>query len=244
MKKKIVLQKFIADSGYCSRRKAGELIKDGDVFVNGEVAELGQRVGNEDEVEINGHRPGGARKKLELAKKKIYIKLNKPVGYVCTSRWFKGEKNVFEIVDVKERLFAVGRLDKDSRGLVLLTNDGELTQKLTHPKFEHEKIYEVEVQGSLGKKDIDNIINNFKKGVDIGKEEGVVKVKEIKFLDKSKFKIVLTEGKKRQIRRMFGALKFRVNDLARIAIDNLTLGTLNEGEWSYLNEEEVVGIKK
>ena len=235
MKNKIVIQKFIANSGYCSRRKAEEAIKYKEVTVNGELAELGQRVDVDDEVKINGERLG-------LAKKRIYIKLNKPEGYVCSNRRFRGEKNIFDLVDVKDRLFAVGRLDKNSRGLVLLTNDGELTQKLTHPKFEHKKIYEIEVEGKINENNIKNVINNFKNGIDVGDNDGVVKVKEIKFLDKNKFKIILTEGKKRQIRRMFKEIGFNVKDLARIGIGNLTIGNLKKGEWKYLSEKEVINL--
>jgi pseudouridine synthase len=230
---KQVLQKFIADSGLCSRRKAGELIKNGKVKVNGELAELGQKAGSNDRVEVNG-------KEIGLAKEKIYIKLNKPKGYVCTNRQFKDEKNVFDLINIKERLFVVGRLDKNSRGLLLLTNDGELTQKLTHPKFEHEKIYEVKIRKQKpDKKEIENILNNFKKGIDIGESDGVVSVRDIKYLGNSNFLIVLTGGKKRQIRRMFKLASYGVDDLIRTGIESLTLGDLKQGEWKYLNENEV-----
>ncbi|MFH1661575.1 MAG: pseudouridine synthase [Candidatus Falkowbacteria bacterium] len=242
-KMKIVLQKFIADSGLCSRRNAEELIRLKKVMVNKKPAELGMKVDENDEIKINS-------KKIELEKHKIYIKLNKPAGYICTNKKFKGEKNVFDLINLKERLFVVGRLDKDSRGLVLLTNDGELTQKLTHPKFEHEKKYIVTVGTRRCLVPTDDIIKKFKKGVDIGDDDGIVKAKKIKYLStqggqgNSKFEIILAQGKKRQIRRMFKKVGYDVEDLDRIKIGSLKLGNLAEGEWEYLGEEEIKNLKK
>lgn len=230
---KIVLQKFIAQAGFCSRRQAEEFIKKGRVFINGKIAEPGVRADENDEVEIGG-------KMLVLHKKLIYIKLNKPQGYVCTSRKFKDEKNVFDLVEVDERLFAVGRLDKDSRGLVLLTNDGDLAQRLTHPKYGHKKNYEVRIKNcELSNEKIKEIENKFIKGVDIGEGDGVVKAKKISYVGDEKFAITLTEGKKRQIRRMFAALGYQVVDLIRVGIGNLELWDLKEGEWKYLSDEEI-----
>lgn len=230
---KIVLQKFIAQAGFCSRRQAEEFIKKGRVFINGKIAEPGMRADENDEVKIGG-------KRLVLHKKLIYIKLNKPEGYVCTSRKFKDEKNIFGLVGVKERLFATGRLDKDSRGLILLTNDGELADKLTHPRYEHKKNYEVRIKNyGLSDEKIKEIENKLKKGVDIGEGDGAVKAKDARWLGGNKFLIVLTEGKKRQIRRMFKAFGCQVVDLVRISIGELELGDLKEGEWRYLSNEEI-----
>jgi len=226
----IVLQKFIADSGFCSRRQAEVLIKAGKVELNGEKARLGLRVGENDVVKING-------KKIGLAKERIYIKLNKPAGYVCTNAGFRGEKSVFDLVNLKTRMFVVGRLDKESRGLVLLTNDGELAQKLTHPSFQHEKIYELRVSGHLGR--VNEVVKNIKAGVNIGEGDGVVKPKNVKYLDADRFSLVLTEGKKRQIRRMFEAVGCEVTDLLRTEISGLTLWKLGEGEWKFLTKEEI-----
>src|SRR6056297_2781176 len=136
MTKNKVLQKFLAETGHCSRRQAEELIKRGRVQVNGETAEPGQRVSEGDDVRVD-------EEVLVGPKEKIYIKLNKPAGYTCTNRKFSGEKNVFDLVPSKEKLFVVGRLDKDSRGLVLLTNDGDWANQLSHPSFGCEKEYEV-----------------------------------------------------------------------------------------------------
>lgn len=220
------MQKFIADSGLCSRRKAEDLIRIGKVKINGHVAELGMKAGEEDEVIVDGN-------KIIINNRKIYIKLNKPAGYTCTNRKFKGEKNIFELVDLKERLFAVGRLDKDSRGLVLLTNDGELTNKLTHPRYGHEKEYIVEVECSKLK--VESIVKQIEQGVDVGEGDGIAKARDIKYLGDNKFKIVLGQGKKRQIRRMFKALGCDVIDLLRIRIGKFELEDLKEGEWEYIN---------
>jgi 16S rRNA U516 pseudouridylate synthase RsuA-like enzyme len=253
---KIVLQKFIADSGFCSRRKAEELIRDGKVKVNGELAELGARVFVNDEVEVSG-------KLIENNTEKIYIIINKPEGYVCTNRSFKGEKNIFDLLvdgkeKLKQRLFVVGRLDKNSRGLVLLTNDGELTQRITHPSFQHEKEYEVEISPlergvpgnpgegcdnnkKISKQLINDLILKFKKGVKI--ENKIAKAKEVIYLGNNKFKIILTQGIKRQIRLMFKEFGLEVEDLKRVRIDcggcGINLGNLKCGEWRKLKISEI-----
>lgn len=232
---KIILQKYLADAGVCSRREGEELIKQGRVTVNGRKAEPGMRVDENDEIRING-------KKIGLAKVKIYIKLNKPKGFTCTNRKFEGEKNVFDLVPLEEKLIIAGRLDKNSRGLVLLTNDGELAQRLTHPKFEHEKEYEVKIAKlgmDIGKEDI----RKFKTGIDIGEDGGIVKAKDVINIGKDKFKVILTEGKKRQIRKMFEALNCEVVDLVRVRIETLRLSDLREGEWRYLDESEIKNLK-
>lgn len=231
---KMVLQKFIAMSGCSSRRQAEEMIRNGRVKVNGRKAELGLKVGEADEVEIGN-------KKIVLANKPIYIKLNKPAGYVCTSRRFRSEKNVFDLVKIKERLFAAGRLDKDSRGLVLLTNDGALAARLTHPRYEHEKEYLVKARGrNFGAK---NVLKKFKEGVEIGEGDCFVKAEKIKHLGGERFEIILTQGKKRQIKRMFKAAGYEVADLIRTRIGHLKLGGLGEGRWEYLSEEEIKNLK-
>lgn len=225
----IVLQKFISNSGHCSRRQAEELIRAGEVSVNGEIAELGRKVSDIDTVEINGI-------KIINPKEKIFIVLNKPVGYTCTNRSFKGEKNVFELLPSEYRsLHVVGRLDKNSRGLVLLTNDGDYTLRATHPRYEHEKRYCVQLKINNEKLRIKNILNSFTKGIDIGEGDGVVRVKDMKYLGGNQFEIVLAEGKKRQIRRMFKAVGVDVVDLKRVAIGDIELDDMKEGEWRIEN---------
>lgn len=235
---KIVLQKFIAESGLCSRRNSEDLIRSGRVKVNGIMAELGMKAGKDDVVTVDD-------KKISLPKKMIYIKLNKPAGYVSTSAKFKDEKNVFELIDTKERLFAVGRLDKNSRGLMILTNDGELTQKLTHPSFKHEKEYVVKISNAKNSlmKDLICAAKKVKSGIDIGEGDGLVKAKKAEYLGAGNFKVILTDGKKRQIRRMFKMLGMEIEDLIRVRIGNLELGNLKEGEWKYLEKYEVDDLK-
>lgn len=230
----IILQKFIADSGTCSRRKAEEMIRLGVVTVNGQPAELGMKVAAADEIKIMG-------KTIELAKIKVYIKLNKPEGVACTSTKVKGEKNVFDLVRTKERLFIVGRLDKNSRGLVLLTNDGELTQVITHPSFEHEKKYLVRLKECAVESS--EIIQQFKVGVEIGEGDGVVTAKQVRYLGNYRYEVVLTSGKKRQIRRMFKTLGCEVVDLLRTHIAGLKLSSLKEGKWEHLSVKELEGLK-
>ncbi len=236
---KIILQKFIADTGYCSRRKAEDLIRSGKVSVDKKKAELGMRVDEENEIIISG-------KKIKKDFDRVYIILNKPEGYTCTSKKFKGEKNVFDLVKTNKRLFIVGRLDKNSQGLVLLTNDGDLAQELTHPSFEHEKKYVVEIEKT--KFNQLEIINNFKKGVDIGKSDfgggiksdGIVWAKNIKYLGGTRFEIVLTEGKKRQIRRMFQTQNLEIKKLKRVSLGKLRLGELKPGQSRNINKNQII----
>jgi pseudouridine synthase len=222
------LQKAIAESGYCSRRRAEELIQEGIVTVNDEVANIGQTVTDDDEILIDG-------KPLKSQSQKIYIALNKPEGYTCTNRRFKGERNIFDLVDINERLFIVGRLDKNSRGLVILTNDGEYAQKLTHPRYHHEKVYEVAITNDkeLDPKDIASCL---KKGITSDGEFLVAK--KATYLGDDIYKVTLTEGKKRQLRRMFGYLDLRVNDLIRTQIGSTKLGDLEEGEWQEIKNPQ------
>ncbi|MEA1963454.1 MAG: pseudouridine synthase [Patescibacteria group bacterium] len=231
--KKIILQKYISNAGYCSRRKAEELIRLGRVKVNNKIAELGMKALENDKVEIGD-------KLIVLPKEKIYIILNKPIGLTCTNRKFKGEKNVFELLPNEFKdLHIVGRLDKNSRGLVLLTNDGDMTMRMTHPKFGHEKKYIVKLRIKSQELRIKDITSSFLKGIDIGDGDGIVKAKKIKYLEKNKFEIILTKGKKRQIRRMFKAIGLDVVDLKRAAIGNIELVDLGEGKWKKLSNNEI-----
>jgi pseudouridine synthase len=233
---KLIIQKIIAQRGYCSRRNGEQLIRDGLVKVNGEIAQIGEQADPEkDRISVQGH-------PIKRAASPIYLKLNKPLGYTCSNRRFEGEKNIFDLVKTNERLFAVGRLDKNSRGLVLLTNDGELTQKLSHPKFEHEKSYAVKIAGNSINDEF--IAKKLLGGIDIGDDDGIVRARKVKYLQNNIFIITLGEGKKRQIRRMFGGLGFDVLDLKRIEIAGLKLGGLKEGQWVDLTEAEIEKIRK
>lgn len=231
---KINLNKFIADNSTYSRRQTEALIKRGVVKINGKIAELGQKIKSQDEIEING-------KKISTNIKKVYIKLNKPIGYVCSNRIFKGEKNIFSLVDVEEKLFSIGRLDKDSCGLIILSNDGNLTYKLTHPKFEHQKTYLITLKKDFRLKNnnfVEELKSKFRKGVNI-KEKTLARAKEIVFLSESEVKIVLTEGKKRQIREMFKVFGLGIERLQRINFAGVGLGALREGEWEHLSKNEI-----
>lgn len=232
----MVLQKAIAESGYSSRRKAEEIIRGGHVKINGREALIGDLADPEkDKITISG-------RLISKPEEKVYIMLNKPLGYTCTNRRFTGEQNIFELVNLPIRLFAVGRLDKDSRGLILLTNDGDLTQKISHPKFEHDKEYEVRIRDDVVNPEL--VIKKLLNGVDIGEGDGAVKAIRAKYLQNGLFRITLNEGKKRQIRRMFAVLGTRVDDLKRISISGLNLEDLPEGKWDYLDKEEIEKLKK
>lgn len=232
--KKQVLQKYIASSGHCSRRRAEEIIREGRVFVNNKPVELGMRVDDNDKVQIGN-------KRIMPKQENIYIIMNKPVGYTCTNRKFVAEKNIFELLPEELRtgsaLHTVGRLDKDSSGLVLLTNDGALTQKITHPSFEHEKMYAVLLQPNKDR-DEKKIIKQFEDGLGVA-DLGIVKARKAEYTAEDEFEIILTEGKKRQIRRMFGEVGERIVALKRLSIGELTLGSLKDGEWRKLREDEL-----
>ncbi len=228
---KIVLQKAVALSGFCSRRKAEILIENNEIKINGQIAKKGDRVDLEkDKIEIRG-------KKLSSQPKETYLILNKPRGYTCTNRRFPNEKNIFDLLPDKERLFAVGRLDKDSRGLVLLTNNGDLAFKLSHPSFEHKKEYQVKLKEEIEKPKL--ISEKLIKGIDIGEGDGLAKAVKVEYLQNNTFVITLSEGKKRQIRRMFNYFKLTISDLKRISLAGIFLGNLEEGKWRNLNKKEI-----
>ena len=222
----IRLQKFLSAAGFCSRRHGEELIVSGRVKVNGVVVkELGTKIDPENDiVEVGGNR-------IETKKDLIYIALNKPKGYVTTcSR--ERDKIVLDLVDIPERVYPIGRLDKDSSGLLLLTNDGRLHNMLSHPSFDHEKEYDVLVSRPVP----DEALGKMAAGIHLlGSRTRTAQVKRISPV---RFRIVLKEGRNRQIRRMVEEVGNRVKELKRIRISNVKLGTLKEGCWRYLSEKE------
>jgi len=231
------LNKYIADAGICSRRKADELIGNGNVKVNGAtMKELGYQVEDGDVVMVNG-------KKIETAGKKVYVVVNKPLGYITSMDDDKDRATVAELVsDIPERLFPVGRLDYNTSGLLIMTNDGQLTYTLTHPKHEVYKTYIAKVAGVLS----DARIAKLRKGVDIG---GFItspaKVKVIKQMPRHAIvEISIREGKNRQVRKMFAAVGNKVQELQRVAIGEIKLGRLMEGHYRKLNREEIEYLKK
>lgn len=227
------LQKFLARCGIASRRKCERLIADGLVSVNGKVVDnMGIRIdGEKDIVRFRG-------RIVKPERKYIYIMLNKPCGVVSTvSEQFNRPKVTDFVPDVRYRLYPVGRLDFDSSGLILLTNDGNVTYKLTHPGSEIDKTYLVTVCGIPDSDDVDRLSD----GVDIGgfvtSKAAVRAVSSTK--DTCTLTITIHEGKNRQIRRMCSAIGHEVADLKRISIGEIKLGGLREGEWRYLTEDEM-----
>ncbi|MBR1735807.1 MAG: rRNA pseudouridine synthase [Firmicutes bacterium] len=231
------LQKFLAAAGVASRRKSEEYIKDGRVKLNGEtVSEMGISVDEEkDIVEFDG-------KKVTMEEKNVYILLNKPVGYVTTAKDQFGRKTVLDLIDgVSERVYPVGRLDYDTEGLLLLTNDGELTYKLTHPKHRIEKTYIAHIEGVPSEDEM----KRFCGGLKI--EDYVTSRAEIEIIRKkgkeSVVKIVIGEGRNRQVRKMCACIGHEVKKLKRIKEGNIELGDVKCGQWRFLSDEEIASLK-
>ena len=226
------INKFLASCGVSSRRKAEELIKQGKVSLNGKiVSDLATIVDeNKDVVVLDGNT-------LKLPEQFEYYMLNKPKGYVCTVSDDSGRKTVMDLVKVATRIFPVGRLDYDSEGMLILTNDGELTQKLTHPSNEIEKKYMIKIEGSITESELavlrgGVVIDGEKFGRCRAKVAGAGK-------DFTKLEIVLHEGKNREIRRMMEAIRKTVLILNRVQIGKLKLGGISRGEYRRLKEWEV-----
>jgi len=248
----IRLQKYMAQLGYCSRRKAEEYIAQGKVKVNGKfVTEAGIKVDpKKDEVEIIG-----VEKKTSTTNKGfVYIVLNKPIDYICSASneqgasvidliipahyLYKKEKEEAEKHLQDVRLYPVGRLDKDSEGLVLLTNDGTLTQTLTHPSHEHEKEYELTITQKLTK----DAIQVLEHGMMIGSGfvQGITVKKLFNKGRKTIVTVILKEGKNRQIKKMFGRLGYDLQQLKRVRIGRLNIGTLPTGSWKFVEKKDII----
>lgn len=230
------LQKYLAEAQVASRRKAEEIILEGRVNVNGKkVTELGTKVESEiDEITVDG-------KKVEICEKMVYIMLNKPEGCVTTVKDQFGRKSVIDYVkDVGERVYPVGRLDYDTSGLLIITNDGELTYRLTHPKHNIEKTYIAEVD----KVPDEEAMKKFRNGIIIdGRKTAPAKIKIIKKGKLTTLNIKIKEGRNRQVRKMCAAIGCNVITLKRIATGKLELGNLEKGKYRYLTDEEIKYIK-
>lgn len=233
------LNKWLALSGVASRRKADELIAGGLVVVNGKKAKLGMMVTGEEKIVVNGtplHQGfGGIEKK--------YLVLNKPKGIVTTSEDTHGRKTVVDLLPpMRERVFPVGRLDQDTTGLLILTNDGELAYRLTHPKYGVEKKYQLLIEGRPKKDEIERMKNGIKL------EEGVTGRAKVRVMEEndevSLVEMVIHEGKKRQIRRMCEVVGWPLLELRRVAVGNLEIGKLKEGSVRELTNDEVGCLKK
>ncbi len=220
------LQKFLSAAGVCSRRKGEQFIRDGRVTVNGQiVVELGTRVDPlKDRVGLDG-------RQVHYEPEAVYIALNKPAGYVTSCR-HPGEKIVLDLVDIPRRVYPVGRLDKDSTGLLLLTNDGRLHHRLSHPSFDHEKEYEVTVARPISRGALQKI------GAGILLEGSRTRPARVSRISARRFRIVLQEGRNRQIRRMVSKVGNQVTRLQRKRIANIKLGRLAPGKWRYLRPAE------
>jgi pseudouridylate synthase len=232
------LNKFLASIGVCSRREADKAIEAGRVMINGQVVELGATVGDEDLVSFDG-RYIGMGKDVEKIKP-IIIAFNKPEGLVCTTSDNDGAINVVDYIGMKERIYPVGRLDKDSSGLLLLTNQGSLTNSLLRAANYHEKEYIVKVN-----KDIDDaFINKMANGIYLYELKTKTRKCKVKKLNKNTFSIVLTQGLNRQIRRMCLACGMKVQKLNRVRIVNIKLDGLSLGDYRNLSDEEVKKLYK
>ena len=232
------LNKFLASIGVCSRREADKAIEAGRVMINGQVVELGATVGDEDLVSFDG-RYIGMGKDVEKIKP-IIIAFNKPEGLVCTTSDNDGAMNVVDYIGMKERIYPVGRLDKDSSGLLLLTNQGSLTNSLLRAANYHEKEYIVKVN-----KDIDDaFINKMANGIYLYELKTKTRKCKVKKLNKNTFSIVLTQGLNRQIRRMCLACGMKVQKLNRVRIVNRKIDGLAVGDYRNLSDEEVKKLYK
>ena len=219
------INKYLSEVGFCSRRKADEYISLGRVYINGKIAELGSKVSVNDEIKVDGEIIQNNNKE------RVYIAFNKPIGIECTGNT-KVKDNIIDFINHKERLFTIGRIDKQSEGLILLTNNGDIVNNVLRAEYKKEKEYVVWVNKNLTSDFIEKIRN----GVRIlGKKTKKCYVKKI---NDNKFKIVLTQGMNRQIRRMCEVLGYRVTKLKRVRIMNIYLD-VNVGEYRDLNEEEV-----
>ena len=225
------INKYIAKAGYSSRRKADDLIVKGNVKVNGKVlTKLGYDVSKDDVVSIGGQ--------ILSMEELFYYKLNKPIGYITSNFDPHNDKDLNNLIDIDQRFFAAGRLDKDSHGLLIITNDGDFTNCLSHPSFEVSKEYIVKVDKLLS----DRQIEMFKNGLDIGNGEITSKA-NIRLISDSIYQVIISEGLNRQIRRMFDVLDSNVIDLKRTRIASIELGNLKLGSYEKFDEKYMDFVK-
>ena len=232
----IRLNRFISNSGTCSRRDADELIRNGYITVNGKkVTDLGTKVSLKDDVRY--------RNKRLTAEKKVYILMNKPKDYVTTVEDPHASKTVLDLLgsDFRERVYPVGRLDRATTGVLLLTNDGELTGKLTHPKYKRRKIYHVFLDRDVARNDLFRLTE----GIEL--EDGIVAADAVSYADeedRSQIGIELHSGQNRVVRRMFEKLGYNVRKLDRVYFAGLTKKNLPRGKWRFLTEKEISMLKR
>jgi 23S rRNA pseudouridine2605 synthase len=233
-KEEMPLNKFIAHCGICSRRDAAELVKKGNVKVNDvAVMEPGFKVSAKDVILLNG-------KKVSLAKNLLYILLNKPKDYITTTDDPHSRKTVLDLIKIKERIYPVGRLDRNTSGVLLLTNDGELSQHLTHPSHEVKKVYHVTLDRPLERKDFDQVLQG------ITLDDGPASVDVLAYADskdKTQIGVEIHSGRNRIVRRIFEKLGYDVRHLDRVIFAGLTKKNVERGKWRFLSEKEVRDLK-
>lgn len=228
------LQKLMAAAGVASRRASEELIVQGRVTVNGEVAVVGRKVdAATDEVRVDGER-------INIDPDRVYVMLNKPRGVLTTADDPQGRPTVFDLLNLPQRLFPVGRLDQDTEGLLLLTNDGPLAHGLMHPSYQVERTYVALVPGPVRKKTLAQL----REGVEL--DDGIARARRVRVIEHERgralVQIVMTEGRKREVRRLFGAVGHTVERLARVAYGGVELGDLGQGKWRFLTQPEIARL--
>ncbi len=226
------INKYLSEFGYCSRRVADSLIKEGKVTINGEIPEMGTKVEEGDQVEVEGQRI-----EKSMKHKKIYLVFNKPVGIVCTTDRRVESDNIIDFIKYPTRIFPIGRLDKPSEGLIFLTNDGDIVNKILRARNNHEKEYIVSVNRPINR----DFIQSMSNGVEI--LDTITKNCLVKQLGPKKFRIILTQGLNRQIRRMCESLGFRVKSLKRVRIMNIKLD-VSIGEYREFTKEELLELNE
>jgi len=226
------INKYLSEVGYCSRRVADRLIEDGQVTINGKVPQMGAKVKEGDQVEVKGQRIEKSKKQ-----KNIYLAFNKPIGIVCTTDRSVNQNNIIDFIKYPSRIFPIGRLDKLSEGLIFLTNDGDIVNKILRARNNHEKEYVVSVNRPINK----DFVQRMSSGVEI--LDTITKNCFVKKLGPKKFQIILTQGLNRQIRRMCESLGYRVVSLKRVRIMNIKLD-VPTGKYREFTKEELIKINK
>ena len=226
------INKYLSEVGFCSRRAADRLIEEGKVTINGEITEIGSKVEEGDQVEVEGLKIINPTKQ-----KNIYLAFNKPIGIVCTTDRGVEPDNIIDFIKYPKRIFPIGRLDKPSEGLIFLTNDGDIVNKILRAKNNHEKEYIVSVNRPINK----DFIQSMSNGVEI--LDTITKNCFVKQLGQKKFKIILTQGLNRQIRRMCESLGYRVRSLKRVRIMNIKLD-VPTGKFREITKEELIELNR
>ena len=226
------INKYLSEVGFCSRRAADRLIEEGKVSINGEITEIGSKVKEGDQVEVEGQKIINPTKQ-----KNIYLAFNKPIGIVCTTDRRVEPDNIIDFIKYPKRIFPIGRLDKPSEGLIFLTNDGDIVNKILRAKNNHEKEYIVSVNRPINK----DFIQSMSNGVEI--LDTITKNCFVKQLGQKKFRIILTQGLNRQIRRMCETLGYRVRSLKRVRIMNIKLD-VPTGKFREITKEELIELNR